>query len=121
MASISTSRSIRRRIFARSRSSVERPPSFSNLLRLPLHFFRAVLANQSCRGEVFRPGQQVVLFGPLEYRGAGLQFSNPEYELLRSDRDAASDAEDEPTIHTGRIVPIYEKAGSVTPRMQRTL
>ena len=25
------------------------------------------------------------------------------------------------TVHTGRIVPIYEKAGSVTPRMQRTL
>ena len=24
-------------------------------------------------------------------------------------------------MHTGRIVPIYEKAGSVTPRMQRTL
>jgi ATP-dependent DNA helicase RecG len=45
-----------------------------------------------------------------------LQFTNPEYEIIRGTGE-----EDEPSVHTGRIVPIYEKAGSVTPRMQRTL
>ena len=61
--------------------------------------------------------RRVVLYGTLEYRGSGgLQFTNPEYEVLPE----ASEEEDE-TVHTGRIVPIYEKAGSMTPRMQRGL
>ena len=78
---------------------------------------RAVFPNQSFLRDVFHPGQQVVLFGRVEFRGSGgLQFTNPEYEIVRGDSDD-SDA----TIHTGRIVPIYEKTGSVTPRMQRTL
>ena len=78
---------------------------------------RAVFPNQSFLRDVFHPGQQIVLFGTVEFRGSGgLQFTNPEYEIVRGDGDD-SDA----TIHTGRIVPIYEKAGSVTPRMQRTL
>ena len=77
---------------------------------------RAVFPNQAFLRDVFHPQQQVVLFGPLEYRGSGLQFTNPEYEIIRGDAD-----DDDATVHTGRIVPIYEKAGSVTPRMQRTL
>src|SRR5690606_18438982 len=39
-----------------------------------------------------------------------------EYEILRDDHD-----EGDETIHTGRIVPIYEKAGTLTPRIQRSL
>jgi ATP-dependent DNA helicase RecG len=46
----------------------------------------------------------------------GMQLTNPEYEILRGD-----DEEGDDTVHTGRIVPIYEKAGSMTPRLQRTL
>jgi ATP-dependent DNA helicase RecG len=77
---------------------------------------RAVFPNQSFLRDVFHPHQHVILFGPVEYRG-GLQFTNPEYEIVRG-----GDAEDDDaTVHTGRIVPIYEKAGSMTPRMQRTL
>ena len=56
----------------------------------------------------------MVLFGPVEMRGdGGLQLTNPQYEIL--------DEEDGETIHTGRIVPVYEKAGSVTPKIQRRL
>ena len=43
----------------------------------------------------------------------GLQLTNPQYEIL--------DDEEGETIHTGRIVPVYEKAGSVTPKIQRRL
>ena len=77
---------------------------------------RAVFPNQAFLRDVFHPQQQIVLFGPVEYRGAGLQFTNPEYEIVRGDGD-----DDDAAVHTGRIVPIYEKAGSVTTRMQRTL
>ena len=45
--------------------------------------------------------------------GHGLQMQNPQYEIL--------DAEDGETIHTGRIVPVYEKTGSVTAKIQRKL
>ena len=63
---------------------------------------------------MFARGQHVVLFGPVEMRGhGGLQLTNPQYEIL--------DDEDGETIHTGRIVPVYEKTGSVTPKMQRRL
>jgi ATP-dependent DNA helicase RecG len=56
--------------------------------------------------------------------GGGLQLTNPQYEILR--RTAAGDPGDEDegdeeTIHTGRIVPVYEKTGSLTPKMQRRL
>jgi ATP-dependent DNA helicase RecG len=78
---------------------------------------RAVFPNQAFLRDVFHPHQQVVLFGGVELRGrGGLQFTNPEYEIIRGDPD-----DDDATVHTGRIVPIYEKAGLVTPRMQRTL
>jgi ATP-dependent DNA helicase RecG len=76
---------------------------------------RAVFPNQAFLKDVFHPGQQVVLYGAVEFRN-GLQISNPEYEILQADADDADD-----TVHAGRIVPIYEKAGSVTPRMQRVL
>jgi ATP-dependent DNA helicase RecG len=70
--------------------------------------------NQPFLRDVFAAGQHVVLFGLVEMRGhGGLQLTNPQYEIL--------DDEDADTIHTGRIVPVYERAGSVTPKMQRRL
>ena len=70
--------------------------------------------NQPFLRDVFTRGQHVVLFGLVEMRGdGGLQLTNPQYEIL--------DDEDADTIHTGRVVPVYEKAGSVTPKMQRRL
>src|SRR5262249_14474048 len=92
---------------------------FEIIVRDPTGHVRAVFPNQAFLRDVFHPQQQVVLFGSLEYRGSGLQFTNPEYEILRGEQ--AHGEADDTTVHTGRIVPIYEKAGSVTPRMQRTL
>jgi ATP-dependent DNA helicase RecG len=75
---------------------------------------RAVWMNQSYLKDIFMRGQHVVLYGPLELRGSvGLQLLNPQYEIL--------DDEEGETIHTGRIVPVYEKTGTVTPKMQRRL
>jgi ATP-dependent DNA helicase RecG len=68
--------------------------------------------NQAFLRDVFKAGQHVVLYGAAEMRGhGGLQLTNPDHELL--------DDEEGETIHTGRIVPVYEKAGAVTPKIQR--
>jgi len=75
---------------------------------------RAVWLNQPFLRDILMRGQHIVLYGAVEMRGsASLQLTNPQYEILEDD-----DAE---TIHTGRIVPVYEKAGAVTPKMQRRL
>jgi ATP-dependent DNA helicase RecG len=82
---------------------------------------RAVFPNQAFLADVLQRSRRVVLYGTLEYRGGtGLQFTSPEYEVLPEAAGEADDDADE-TVHTGRIVPIYEKAGSMTPRMQRGL
>jgi len=75
---------------------------------------RAILLNQAFLQDVLRPHTQVVLFGTVEAR-PGLQLLNPEYEVIETDEDEAA------TIHTGRIVPVYEKAGAMTGKMQRRL
>ena len=75
---------------------------------------RAAWLNQPFLRDIFMRGQHVVLYGPVEMRGsASLQLTNPQYEIL--------DDEDGETIHTGRIVPVYEKTGAVTPKVQRRL
>ncbi|MGE3956118.1 MAG: ATP-dependent DNA helicase RecG [Vicinamibacterales bacterium] len=69
--------------------------------------------NQPYLRDVFKAGQHVVLYGLAEMRGhGGLQLTNPDHEIL-------DDEEGGETIHTGRIVPVYEKAGTVTPKIQR--
>jgi len=75
---------------------------------------RAVWLNQPFLRDILVRGQHLVLYGAVEmYGGGGLQLLNPQYEIL--------DDEDAETIHTGRIVPVYEKTGAVTPKMQRRL
>jgi len=75
---------------------------------------RAVWLNQPYLRDIFMRGQHVIFYGAVEMRGsASLQLTNPQYEIL--------DDEEGETIHTGRIVPVYEKTGTVTPKMQRRL
>jgi len=75
---------------------------------------RATWLNQPFLRDVFTRGQHVVFFGQADMRGrGGLQLTNPQYEIL--------DDEQGETIHTGRIVPVYEKTGAVTAKIQRRL
>ncbi len=73
----------------------------------------AVWPNQPYRQNTLHAHQRVVLHGAVSrYRGV-LQLQNPDVEVV--------DDEGADTVHTGRIVPIYEKTGPLTPRMQRAL
>jgi ATP-dependent DNA helicase RecG len=100
---------------------------FELLVRDQTGSLKAVFPNQSFLNDVFRPHQRVILFGKLELTAYGMQFQNPQYEILKAEGEDPAEtappgekAEDD-TLHTGRIVPVYEKTGSLTPKMQRAI
>jgi ATP-dependent DNA helicase RecG len=80
----------------------------------------ALWMNQSFLKDILRRDVHVVLFGTVEAR-PGLQILNPDYEVIGGTDEDAADPDESQTIHTGRIVPVYEKAGAMTPKMQRRL
>ena len=77
---------------------------------------RAVFFNQRFLAQVFRPGQQVVLHGKVEWTSLGPQFQSPQYEFVD-----LTGVEEGDSVHTGRIVPVYERIGPLTPKLQRDL
>ena len=104
---------------------------FEMLVRDATGSLRAIWFNQPFLNDVFHPHQRVILYGKLELTSHGLQMQNPQYEILpdeepvdESSADESPD-DDEPetphTVHTGRIVPIYEKTGQLTAKVQRAL
>jgi ATP-dependent DNA helicase RecG len=69
--------------------------------------------NQAFLADILKPHLQLVVFGEVKLdSSSGLHFLNPEFELVGEDLSG---------VHTGRIVPFYEKTGMVTPNMQRKL
>ncbi len=98
-------------------SSTRRPGFrlFTALVQDATGQVKVVWPNQAFLKDVVKPHQRIVLFGRAEYWGSrGLQLTAPEFEVL------TDDGEGEP-LHTGRIVPIYERTGVVTPNMHRRL
>lgn len=73
---------------------------------------RCTWMNQAFLADILQPHLPVVIFGDVKLDSTGLHFLNPEYELVTDDISG---------VHTGRIVPFYEKTGSMTPNMQRKL
>jgi ATP-dependent DNA helicase RecG len=115
---------------------------FELLVRDRTGSLRAIWFNQPFLKDVFHAHERVILFGKLEYSSHGLQMQNPQYEILTAaDDDEATHGRHDPalsssptleprargavdahdTLHTGRIVPIYEKTGTLTTKMQRVL
>ena len=101
---------------------------FEMLVRDATGSLRAVWFNQPFLKDVFHPHQRVILFGKLELTSHGLQMQGPQYEVLeggegREEVEGATQPVEgiEGTVHTGRIVPVYEKTGQLTAKMQRTL
>ena len=83
---------------------------------------RAILTGKWFHGQylanVLGEGLTVALYGKVEFDtyAGELTMLHPEYEIL------TGDDEDAPaSLHTGRVVPIYEAAGKLTTRMLRVL
>jgi ATP-dependent DNA helicase RecG len=97
---------------------------FELLLRDASGSLRAIWFNQPFLNDVFRPHQRVILFGRLELTPHGLQMPTPAYEIVggAEDGDEGEGGDGAPAaIHTGRIVPVYEKTGTLTAKVQRAL
>ncbi|MDD5226242.1 MAG: ATP-dependent DNA helicase RecG [Candidatus Omnitrophica bacterium] len=73
---------------------------------------RAVWFNQPYLKKLFVCGQQVILYGKVEFYKKDIQMSNPEFEIVE-DAEATS-------IHTGRITPIYPLTEGLFQRSLRT-
>ena len=83
---------------------------------------RCTWMNQAFLADLLKPHLRVVIFGDVKLDSTGLHFLNPEYELVGETPPGEAGAGEDPAgLHTGRIVPFYEKTGSVTPNMQRRL
>jgi ATP-dependent DNA helicase RecG len=97
---------------------------FEVLVRDKTGVLRAIWFNQRFLADVFHAHQRVVLYGKLELSSHGLQMQNPQYELVRTgegDDEGTGAGAAEDGIHTGRIVPIYEKTGTLTTKVQRAV
>lgn len=67
--------------------------------------------------DVLAPGQRVALYAKIEldtYTG-DLLMMHPEFEIIGPEDDPES------SLHTGRVVPVYEAAGKITTRVLRTI
>jgi ATP-dependent DNA helicase RecG len=76
---------------------------------------KAVWFNQPFLKDTLPRGAQVVLYGTVEpdaYGSRQLMMSSPQFEKVEPDDDA-------PGIHTGRVVPIYEKLGPLSGKALR--
>jgi ATP-dependent DNA helicase RecG len=67
--------------------------------------------------DILAPGQRVALYGKIEFDSysGNLAMMHPDYEIL------ADEEEGDSSLHTGRIVPVYEAAGKVNTRVLRML
>jgi ATP-dependent DNA helicase RecG len=83
---------------------------------------KALWFNQPYLKDSLERGRRVVLFGAVErdsYGGRQLMMASPQHELIEGDE--GDEAEAAPGVHTGRIVPVYEKLGPVTGKALRRI
>jgi ATP-dependent DNA helicase RecG len=72
----------------------------------------------------FKPGQMIALYGKVEedQRTRELQIMQPQFEILGDSGEAGENGADKKaaeSLEIGRIVPIYEAIGRLTPRWFR--
>src|SRR3954463_3560264 len=83
---------------------------------------RAILVGKWFHGgylaNVLTEGMKLAIFGKVEFDNYSgeLTMLHPEFEILSGD-----DEDGEASLHTGRIVPIYEAAAKLTTRLIRTI
>jgi len=85
---------------------------------------RCLWFNATYLQDKFAPGQMIALYGKVEEdpRSRELQIIQPQFEILGDPADAGEDAVEKKaaeSLEVGRIVPIYESTGRLTPRWFR--
>ena len=84
---------------------------------------RCLWFNATYLRDKFVPGQLIALYGKVEedQRTRELQIIQPQFEILgESDGDGAEKKASQ-SLEIGRIVPIYESAGKITPKWFRKI
>jgi ATP-dependent DNA helicase RecG len=77
---------------------------------------KALWFNQPYLADVLTRGRRVILFGTVEtdtHGGARIMMSAPQHELV------ADEEPDAAAVHSGRVVPVYEKAGGMSGQVLR--
>jgi ATP-dependent DNA helicase RecG len=99
---------------------------FSALIQDDSGQIQAVWPNQAFLKDVIKSKQNIVLFGKVEVWGSrGLQITDPEFEIINDVATPGTSGTSripgtaDLQLHTGRIVPVYERTGMVTTNMQR--
>jgi ATP-dependent DNA helicase RecG len=87
---------------------------------------RCLWFNATYLQDKFKPGQMIALYGKVEedLRSRELQIIQPQFELLGDPTEsgpADTDKRAAESLEIGRIVPIYEATGRVTPRWFRRI
>jgi ATP-dependent DNA helicase RecG len=85
---------------------------------------RCLWFNATYLQDKFKPGQMIALYGKVEedQRTRELQIVQPQFEILgdsNSSGENATNKKVEESLEIGRIVPIYEAIGKLTPRWFR--
>jgi ATP-dependent DNA helicase RecG len=81
---------------------------------------RCLFFNATYLQDRFKPGQMIALYGKVEedQHTRELQIIQPQYEILGEGEEGA-DKKAAESLEIGRIVPIYEATGKLTPRWFR--
>ncbi len=90
---------------------------FEMLVRDGKGSVRVKFFNQPYLRRVYQPGMKLVIFGQVKkdtYAHGSLGFMNPECEILEEDHA-------EPSMHSGRVVPIYRKLEDLRTRTLRQI
>jgi len=87
---------------------------------------RCLWFNAAYLQDKFTPGQMIALYGKVEedLRSRELQIIQPQFELLGDAADSGEKGAEKKaaeSLEIGRIVPIYEATGRVTPRWFRRI
>src|SRR5580693_6667610 len=87
---------------------------------------RCLFFNATYLQDKFTPGQMIALYGKVEedQRSRELQIIQPQFELLGDAADSGENGAEKKaaeSLEIGRIVPIYEAIGRVTPRWFRRI
>jgi len=120
-------RSLREEEWALIRGEVYRVGGFSNrsrgfslfeiLVRDGSGSVKVKFFNQPYLRRIYQPGVRLVLYGQAKrdpYSGGNLALMNPECEILEEERTG-------PSLHTGRVTPIYRRLGDLKTRALRQI